>query len=99
MSSLVVFRRIAKRDLDDATSWYEGRREGLGKEFSLAVEQEIQRIAVSPNQFARVRGLVRRAVLRRFPYSIYFVAEEFRVVVVAVFHAKRGPQNLEDRFS
>jgi hypothetical protein len=44
---------------------------GLGREFSVAVEPQLERIALSPNQFAYVRGDVRRAVLQRFPYSIY----------------------------
>ena|SRR5215216_5273847 len=94
----VVFRRLAKREFDDAISWYEGRREGLGEEFSVAIERQLERIAESPNQFVRVRGKIRRSVLRRFPYSIYFIAEDDRVVVLAIFHAKRDPQHLETRF-
>lgn len=38
MSPAVVFRRIAKAELEDAVSWYESRREGLGKEFRRAVD-------------------------------------------------------------
>lgn len=98
MSSIVVFRRIAKRELDDAIVWYENRRNGLGQEFSIAVERQIEKMASSPNQFARVREEVRRAVLRRFPYSIYFLVEDSRVVVLAIFHAKRDPEHLENRF-
>ena len=98
MSLSVVFRRIAKREFDDAISWYEDRREGLGREFSVAVEQHLGRIALSPNQFAGVRGDVRRAVLQRFPYSIYFIVEDERIVVLAIFHARRAPNQLEDRF-
>jgi len=98
MSFSVVFRRIAKREFDDAISWYEDRREGLGRDFSVAVEQLLGRIALSPNQFARVRGNVRRAVLRRFPYSIYFVVEDDRLLVLAIFHARRASKQLEERF-
>ncbi len=98
MSLSVVFRRIAKREFDDAISWYQDRREGLGREFSVAVEQLLGRIALSPNQFACVRGDVRRAVLQRFPYSIYFIVEDDRIVVLAIFHARRAPNQLEDRF-
>ncbi|HEU5459249.1 MAG TPA: type II toxin-antitoxin system RelE/ParE family toxin [Pyrinomonadaceae bacterium] len=94
----IVFRRLAKREFDDAISWYEGRRKGLGQDFSVAVERQLERIARSPNQFAYVRGKVRRAVLRRFPYSVFFIAEDNRVVVVAIFHAKRAPEHLEKRF-
>jgi plasmid stabilization system protein ParE len=98
MSFSVVFRRIAKREFDDAISWYQDRREGLGREFSVAVEEQLGRIALSPNQFACVRGDVRRAVLQRFPYSIHFIVEDDRVVVLAIFHARRAPNQLEDRF-
>ena len=98
MSFSVVFRRIAKREFDDAISWYQDRREGLGQEFSIAVEQQLGRIALSPNQFACVRGHVRRAVLQRFPYSIHFIVEDDRIVVLAIFHARRDPNQLEDRF-
>lgn len=46
----------------------------------------------------RVRSDVRRAVLQRFPYSIYFIVEDERIVVLAIFHARRAPNQLEDRF-
>lgn len=98
MSFSVVFRRIAKREFDDAISWYQDRREGLGREFSVAVEEQLGRIALSPNQFACVRGDVRRAVLQRFPYSIHFLVEDDRIVVLAIFHARRTPSQLEARF-
>jgi len=98
MSFSVVFRRIAKREFDDAISWYQDRREGLGREFSVAVEQQLEKIAFSPNQFVCVRGDVRRAVLQRFPYSIHFIVEDDRIVVLAIFHARRDPNQLEDRF-
>jgi plasmid stabilization system protein ParE len=97
MSFSVVFRRIANREFDDAISWYEDGREGLGRDFR-AVEQLLARIALSPKQFARVRGDVRRAVLGRFPYSIYFVVEDDRILVLAIFHARRASKHLEERF-
>ena len=90
MSFSVVFRRIAKREFDDAISWYQDRHEGLGREFSVAVEQQLERIALLPYQFACVRGDVRRAVLQRFPYSIHFIVEDDRIVVLAIFHARRA---------
>lgn len=97
MSPSIVFRRIAKAEFEDAISWFESRRKGLGQEFRIAVDRQLERIVNSPGQFARVRKEMRRAVLRRFPYSIYFVAEEAQVVILAVFHSKRAPQRFEKR--
>jgi|GEM_PF-2822671 len=44
MSFTVVFRRIAKREFDDAISWYQDRREGLRREFSVAVDNNSEEL-------------------------------------------------------
>src|SRR5882724_6056763 len=95
--SFVVFRRIAQRELSDAISWYEDRRPGLGANLQSEVEEFLDIIATSPARFPAVRGAVRRAVLRRFPFSIHFIIEKDRIVVIAIFHAKRNPHVIEKR--
>jgi len=83
--------------MDDAIAWYESERPGVGIEFASEIGSLLARIADTPKQFRRVRGDVRRAVLSRFPYTIHFLLESGRIVVLAVFHAKRNPKRLEDR--
>ena len=39
--------------------------------------------------FARVHGEVRRAVVSRFPYAVFYRVEPKRVVVLAVLHMAR----------
>lgn len=92
-----VFRRIARVELNDAVSWYESRRRGLGFELKEEVESLLARTASNPESFPCVRGQIRRALLRRFPYAIHFLIEPNRLVVLAVFHAKRDPSRLEGR--
>jgi len=46
-----------------------------------------------------VRGDVRRAVLQRFPYSIYFIVEDYRIVVLAIFTRGETQINLRIDFS
>jgi plasmid stabilization system protein ParE len=93
----IVFRPLAKLELDEAVDWYEKREAGLGCELKEAVDQLLARIAAAPEQFRTARGSVRRAVLRRFPYILYFLPEPRAVVVLAVFHGKRDPRQLEGR--
>ena len=93
----LVFRRIAQLELDESVSWYEDRRVGLGGEFRNEIEKHLQRIANQPQQFRQIRGQVRRVVLRRFPYSIYFLPKVDRIIVLAIFHAHRAPRSLERR--
>ena len=94
----LVFRRIAEREFDDAVGWYEGEREGLGREFRASIQKHFQRIANNPEWFPKVRGEVRRAVvLRRFPFVIHFLIEAERIVILSVFHTSRDPEQLKRR--
>jgi len=40
---------------------------------------------------------VRRALLQRFPYSVFFVAEKTRAVVLGVHHQRRSPASRPQR--
>ena len=97
MNLPVVFRSIAKQEMDESIEWYETQRTGLGVEFANKVETFLTRIALTPEQFGRIRGPIRRAVLHRFPFTIHFLDEPNRIVVLAVFHGKRNPKRLESR--
>jgi plasmid stabilization system protein ParE len=97
VSRRIVFRLIARNEFDEAVTWYEGERAGLGIEFREAVDEVLARVAQQPGLFRQVRGPVRRAVLKRFPYTIHFLDEPARIVVLAVFHAARDPRELRHR--
>lgn len=97
MSREIVFRRVARIEFDDAVAWYEGERAGLGLQFQSLVDETLAVIAREPERFRRVRGEIRRAVLKRFPYTVHFLDEGHRIVVLAVFHASRDPGQLSER--
>lgn len=97
MNRAVVFRLVARNEYDAAVAWYETQRAGLGLEFSTAIAEVLARISRQPSLFRRVRGPARRAVVRRFPYTIHFIEEPDRVVVLAVVHAARNPRELTGR--
>lgn len=97
MSLPIVFRRIARLELDKSIAWYDAQQRGLGLEFASEIENLIKRISDSPQQFRRIRNEIRRAVLTRFPYTIQYITEKDRIVVLAIFHVKRNPTLLEDR--
>jgi hypothetical protein len=70
--------RVSRRaafEVDAAFSWYEAQRPGLGTEFLRTVEAALAGIARHPAMYAAVRGRVRRALLRRFPYGVFYVEE------------------------
>jgi len=93
----LVLRRVAEREFDDSIAWYEAEREGLGQKFRTTIEEYFQRIADNPEWFPEVRGAVRRAVVRRFPFVIHFLIEAERIVILSVFHTSREPEQLKSR--
>ena len=97
MALPIVFRRIAKLEMDESISWYEAQRAGLGLDFAAKIDVFLRRIAEMQEQFPQIRGEIRRAVLRRFPYTLHFLIEPDRIVILAVFHVKRNPRTLEGR--
>ena len=93
----VVFRRQARRELDQAGDWYEKERAGLVLDFLAEIQSVIDRIISHPEQFPIVHRDVRKAVARRFPYCVYFRERERNIVVLAVFHGSRNPSVLEQQ--
>ena len=92
MSLPVATRPAAAAEIDAAYRWYEKKREGLGSEFLEAVDKMVNAIAENPERFPTIRKDIRRALLRRFPYSIFYRVVSGHVVVIACFHGKRNPR-------
>jgi toxin ParE1/3/4 len=92
----VIVRPEAQADIRDAALWYDARRAGLGSEFTLQFDVLVERIAQNPLQFPEIGSGVRRALLQRFPYAIYFAVAAFPVVI-AVLHQRRHPAMWKQR--
>ena len=88
----VVLRPEARAEFDDAFDWGERQRPGLGVDFVAQVQEVLDRISATPELYARMFQDVRRAVVRRFPYSVFYKVEPRQVVVLAVFHSRRDPK-------
>jgi plasmid stabilization system protein ParE len=93
----VIFTPAARAELIEAQDWYEGEAPGLGRRFRQAIDALAERMSANPRQFLVVLKSVRRALLRRFPYALFFVVEEQTLFVIACFHASRDPLQWQNR--
>jgi len=89
----IIFRSEALDDLSEAFQWYEEQRSDLGIEFMAAVDTKLEQIRAGPRQFPRMRRLIRRAIVLRFPYGIFFVERSEFITVIAVMHHARDPKH------
>jgi toxin ParE1/3/4 len=88
----VIYRSVAELELQEAHDWYEEHEPGLGSEFMRSVESAIQLIRRHPEIFPVARKDIRQAVVRRFPYSIFYLPTKEKIIVLSVFHASRKPK-------
>ena len=94
----VLTRLQAQLDVEEAATWYESRRFGLGLRFLDELDSVMKRITATPFQFPEIHPRVRRALLKRFPYSVYFFASDEQVEVIAVLHQHRHPGTWRNRW-
>ncbi len=75
----VVLRDEAQAEFDEAFDYYERRRTGLGVSFAARVQEVFDRIAAFPQIHAVVLADIRKAVVARFPYCVFYRPEADRV--------------------
>lgn len=97
MARRLVIQPQSDLDIQAAAVWYEDQRSGLGARFLDELDHVLRRIVDNPQQFPRLEDEVQRALLRHFPYGVYFHAEEGSINVLAVLHLHRHPEMWKSR--
>jgi len=89
----------AKADIKEAYLWYEGQSLGLGMEFLRCVEAALLTINRAPMIYPVVYESYRRALLRRFPFAVFFEFDgtSNRCIVYSVFHCSQDPKKWRGR--
>lgn len=93
----LLVRPLAEADVQSAFDWYQSQAEGLGHEFLRAVDACNATIERWPEAFPVVYKRYRRALLRRFPYLIYYSVSDAAVEVVACIHGRQDPRHWRRR--
>ena len=76
----------ANADIAEGAAWCEEQRVGLGLEFTQAVRALLATIERDPFRFPLARQEVRRALVRRFRYALYFLMDAETTTVLACLH-------------
>ena len=93
----ILIRPEAEFEIEQAYSWYEKQRISLGVDFLLCVEEGLAKIKRSPQTYPIAYRKVRRILVRRFPYGIFYFIDGDLVVVIPVFHSHRDPMQWKSR--
>jgi len=93
----VIVRPEAENDLEEAFTWYESKRIGLGYDFLLQVDAGINFIKRNPEIHPTEYKETKKHLIKRFPYKIIYFVENGRLIILAVLHNKRRPELVEIR--
>ena len=99
MSWHVRFTPLADTDVAETYAWYEAARSGLGEDFLRDLQRALDFVVAYPQGCPDVHRGLRRALLHRFPYSLYYRLMEpgALIEVRACVHQSRHPRNWQRR--
>jgi len=84
-------RKVARAEIEAAFDWYLRRSPAAAEHFLNAVDDAISTIQEAPERQPIIRGHLRRVLLRRFPYGVYYKVYPSSISVVGVIHGHRHP--------
>ena len=77
--------------------WYRAQRAGLGWEFIAELDGAVTLLEQAPEAGPIVHSELRRLLLYRFPYAVYYTLTDEIVEVRAVLHQRSAPARWRSR--
>jgi plasmid stabilization system protein ParE len=88
----IEYHPAIEQELRAIIAYYNRAADGLGAEFLNEFERQALTIAAMPLQWRIIEGDIRRALMRRFPYLIYFRVIHQEVLRITVIkHQRQHP--------
>ncbi len=97
MTRPLIIRHDAESDIARAFRWYQKRSPGRGVYFLQAVEDTLTSVARDPDLYAKVYRDARRALLRGFPYAVFYILRPDLVEVIGCLHTRRHTRRWRSR--
>jgi len=97
MAYNLSIRKEAEADIAEAYQYYEDCRPNLGSTFLICIDETISRIERNPRQNRVIGKDIRRALVKRFTYGVFYTLNRHEIIILAVAHARRNPTHWQSR--
>ena len=87
----LIYHPDAEAELIEAARFYEKRVSTLGAQFLEAADQAMRVILDAPERWRIIEADVRRYLMPRFPYAIYYRILPDHIRILAFKHHSRHP--------
>lgn len=92
----IRYKQAASAEVEAAISRYAQPEINQASAFVKDLERTEAHLRALPALYQKIEGEIRRAVLRRFPYSLFYVIEREEVIVLACMHQHQKPRTREE---
>lgn len=93
------FHPEALFEFDEADDYYSLVSEELGERFRSQVRSTVRKIERSPRSWPIYDEEIRRCLVERFPFLIFFMEIDDYLLIVAVMHTSRKPDYWKHRIN
>ena len=90
----IVILAGAQSDVFDAYLYYDSVDEELGESFARQVDHALDRIAEFPEIGTPFEIAIRRFLMPRFPFGVFYTLEANRVMIQAVLDLRQSPEQI-----
>ncbi|HEX7155190.1 MAG TPA: type II toxin-antitoxin system RelE/ParE family toxin [Thermoanaerobaculia bacterium] len=97
MTRQLVISREARVDIAEAVDWFRGISPRLPQRLQHELEDIYATLLEHPELYPVVHKNLRRALLRKFPYSVFYLVEETVIVIIGVVHQARDESTWKQR--
>ena len=91
MAFKIIVRKRAEQNISEAFYWYEMKQKSLGYDFLENIQVQIRNIQNAPLLYQIRHKNIRCALVPRFPYGIFYLIENDKIIILAVLHFSRDP--------
>lgn len=85
------FTEFAFLEMEDAREYYNLQRENFGDTFKQDIKEAVDRITVFPHIYPIAMDNIRKCVMHRFPYNIFYTITKDTVLILSIANHHRKP--------
>jgi len=91
MKRLIILP-FAEIDIKETVSFYKEIGDGLDIDFIGEIDASFLEILKNPEAFPLAKYDIRKYVMRKFSFCIYYIDRKETLYILSVFHDKRNPK-------
>jgi hypothetical protein len=92
-----IFHIEAEKEFEEAIEYYKDIDLKLGYDFIVEIYKTIKLIMKYPFSWPIIKGEIRRALIKRFPYGILYIPYNETIYILAIMHLNKRPYYWKDR--